>query len=70
MALTVVPAYGRDYKNGKDVLADWNNNKDFKINQLFHPHDGQYINKQDAPKGATINVRFDQNRKVKVIKVA
>lgn len=70
MSLTVVPAYGRDYKSAKDVKKAWDENKDFKINQFMHPYDGSYINKQDAPKGSTINVRFDQNRKVTVIKVA
>jgi len=27
--ITVMPAYGRDYKNKKDALADWDANKDF-----------------------------------------
>lgn len=25
--------YGRDYKNQKDVLADWNADKDFRVNE-------------------------------------
>lgn len=28
--LSLFPAYGRDYKNKKDLLADWNAGKDFK----------------------------------------
>ncbi len=31
MELTLVPAYGRDYKTKAAVLKDWENGKDFKI---------------------------------------
>lgn len=27
--IEVIPAYGRDYKNQRDALADWNADKDF-----------------------------------------
>lgn len=27
------PAYGRDYKNQQEVLADWKANKDFSVNE-------------------------------------
>ena len=30
-SLTVIPAYGRDYKSKKALLADWHNGKDFYI---------------------------------------
>ena len=29
--LTLQPAYGRDYKSKAAVLADWNDNKDFRV---------------------------------------
>lgn len=64
MYLTVVPAYGRDYKSKKEVLADWNAHKDFQICCLFHSENGRYINKDEIPKGTTINVRYDHQRKV------
>ena len=70
MFLTVIPAYNRDYKSGKEVQADWDANKDFKIEQMLHPDNGRYINKQDCPKGATLNIRYAKMTKVKVIKVA
>jgi hypothetical protein len=70
MVLTVVPAYGRDYKSAKEVKAAWDEDKDFRIDMMFDSSDGRYINRQDAPKGATINVRYNFNRKVVVIKVA
>lgn len=66
--LTLVPAYGRDYKSGKDVQADWDAGKDFQINDMMHPNDGAYINKPQAEKGTTYNIRFKQLRNIKVIK--
>jgi len=41
--MTLVPAYGRDYKNRKSVKDDWNNNKDFIIADMFSGQDGRYI---------------------------
>ena len=69
MHLTVVPAYGRDYKSKKEVLADWNANKDFQICCLFYFGGRRYINKDGVSKGVTINVRYDQQRKVLPIPV-
>jgi len=46
---TIVPAYGRDYKSKKELLIDWNNNKDFRIMDISAGrYDGSYINKADA----------------------
>lgn len=69
--VTIVPSYGRDYKSKAAVLKDWNDGKDFTINQMGHPHDGRQINKQDAQStpGVTYNVRYDGNRKVTPIKI-
>jgi len=66
--LTVVPAYGRDYKSQKEVKAAWAEGKDFRIEDMSSPDNGRYVNKDDKVKGITFNVRFDQNRKVCVIK--
>ena len=50
---TLVPAYGRDYKSAKDVKADWEANKDFQVNIT-----GQYVNKEQVPKGETVTIRY------------
>jgi hypothetical protein len=39
--LTIVPAYGRDYKNKQACLEDWNNGKDFQI------YSGPYCSNRD-----------------------
>jgi len=45
--LILSPAYGRDYKSKKAVLSDWDNNKDFIINNIICA--GQYVNRQQLP---------------------
>jgi len=61
------PSYGRDYKNKKDLLADWEANKDFITAS------GQYTSrselKQIHPHLKTINIRYKQNRCVLVAKL-
>jgi len=69
MALTLTPSYDRDYKNGKEVQADWDAGKDFTINSFGHPDDGRQINKQDAEReGGTFNIRYKKLTQIKVIK--
>lgn len=70
MGVTLVPSYGRDYKNGKEVQAAWDEGKDFTISSIGHPHDGRQINKQDAEReGGTYNIRYKKLTQIKVIKV-
>lgn len=47
--VSVKPAYGRNYNNKKEILADWNNNKDFMVINT-----GSYINKEDYNNDYTI----------------
>jgi hypothetical protein len=55
--IRVVPTHGRDYKNTKDALSDWKENKDFRI--VLGEHSGRVINKEEADKlGITIQIRF------------
>jgi hypothetical protein len=39
--IRVVPTQGRDYKNTKDALSDWKDNKDFRI--VWGEHSGRVI---------------------------
>lgn len=63
MRLTVTPAYGRDYKSAKAVLADFAANKDFQICDMFSPDDGRYINAEQLKPGDTLAVRYARNTK-------
>lgn len=70
MGITLVPAYGADYKSGKAVQEAWDAGKDFQIQSFGHKDDGRYINKQDAEKeGGTFNIRYKKLTQIKVIKV-
>ena len=54
--MTLVPAYGRDYKSAQAVLDDWNADKDF-----IDTESGRYVNKTDADTfapAATIKIRY------------
>lgn len=68
MYMTLVPAYGRDYKSSKEVKQDWANGKDFRIADMSSPDNGRYVNKQNAPTGATLNIRFKGLRNICQIK--
>lgn len=66
--ITLIPAYGRDYTSKKAVLADWNAGKDFVV-ASYGPDDGKYVNKEDAPRGATLNIRYKRLTQICVVKV-
>jgi hypothetical protein len=44
--IILVPAYGRDYKSKKAVLAAFHANKDFVLYDMWSPHDGKPVNKE------------------------
>jgi hypothetical protein len=74
MTLILTPAYGRDYKNKKAVIADFENDKDFIINDIFGEYaqyDGKPINKSDILKQGTttVNIRYQTLTKVLVHQV-
>jgi len=66
MILTLLPAYGRDYKNKKLIIEDLNSNKDF-----IESSSNSYINKQQFKELniSSFNVRYDQHRKITNIKI-
>lgn len=65
--ITVVPAYGRDYKTAKAARADWNTGKDFRI-AAFGPDDGRYVNASDMEMvEGKIAIRYDRLTKVVLV---
>jgi len=71
--MTLVPAFGRDYKSQKEVLADWDANKDFIIQDISSRWDGKPANKQDFendPDGPdSVNIRYKKLTMVMVVKI-
>lgn len=52
----LTPAYGKDYKSRKEVLAAWDEGKDFVTNPFNGPN--QYINKEQVAIGEQIQFRY------------
>jgi len=69
--MTLTPAYGRDYKNKKTVIDDWNANKDFILCDMFHKYDGKPINLADAKQAGIkeVMIRYSRLTKIIVIKI-
>lgn len=68
MYITVVPAYGRDYKSQKEVQEAWDANKDFQCVGVFQYG---YINKLDRDKYSPddqVSVRYANQRKTYTVK--
>jgi hypothetical protein len=71
--MTLLPAYGRDYRNKIEVLSDWENGKDFVIaGPLELAGHGTYVNKTDyekypALKSRKVFIRYW--RKTKIVEV-
>ena len=68
MYVTIVPAYGRDYKTAKAARHDWDTGKDFIISNLFHEFDGKAMNKQQASPAESYSIRFDRQTKTTSVK--
>ena len=65
--VTVTPAYGRDYKSAKAAKADCNANKDFILQDIMSPWDGEYDGKDDLIHGgayAVVNIRTKRDTMV------
>ena len=70
--LTLVPAYGRDYKSKKDLLTHLAGNNDFTICDISCQYDGKYANFTDLKKAgyAELNVRYKRLTMVAVFKMS
>lgn len=55
--MTLLPAYGRTYKNAADVKADYDMGKDFIVSDMSSPYDGLPANKQDLA-GKSVFIRY------------
>lgn len=64
---TASPAYGRDYKSKKELLADWNADKDFRARSF---NGETYVNRAQAieQKYTSVQVRWKRDTQVAVIK--
>lgn len=62
--VSAIPAYGRDYETEEEVLRDWQDHKDFRIQDLILHG---YISKCELPDDMTICIRYNKQQEVCVI---
>jgi hypothetical protein len=69
--MTLVPAYGRDYKSKNDVLVAWEKNKDFVICDISHPDNGRFTSKVECLRFniTEVTIRYNKNKNVMILKV-
>ena len=62
----LTPAYGRDYKTKAEVVAAFNEGKDFEgdYNLGF-----KLVNKEQLPAGSTVILRYKGNRQTASVKL-
>jgi len=66
MYLTLLPAYGRDYKSKRLIIDDLNNNRDFLESTSLRAINKQQFKELEI---SSFNVRYDQQRKITNIKI-
>ena len=64
--ITLLPAYGRDYKSKKLIIDDLNNNKDFLESTSLRAINKQQFKELNI---SSFNVRYDQQKKITNIKI-
>ena len=64
--ITLLPAYGRDYKSKRVIIDDLNNNKDFLESSSLRAINKQQFKELNI---SSFNVRYDQQRKITNIKI-
>lgn len=57
--MTLVPAYGRDYKSEEQAKQSYLKGLDFKIADISSPWDGKYASCRDFS-GHTVKIRFNR----------
>ena len=69
--MTLLPAYGRDYKSKKAAQADFDAGKDFIIADISSPWNGKPVNKvQLKEEGQNeVSIRYKQMTQIAVIKI-
>ncbi len=69
--MTLVPAYGRDYKSAKAAKEDFLSGKDFIIQDISSRWDGKPANVQDFQKDGTpkVMLRFCGLRKIAMVAI-
>ncbi len=70
-AITLIPAYGRDYTKRAAIEADLTANLDFLIRDIGSRQDGRYATARDLKASGYTHakVRYAKSRKVTMVKL-
>lgn len=68
--MTLVPAYGRDYRSKAAVHAAWNANQDFLVTDWHSPYHGKPVNKSQIPSNMTVRIRYAGPRHITLVQRA
>lgn len=66
-SITLIPAYGRDYKSKKAAIADFEAGKDFIVCDMFNPYDGKPANRFDLLRDQVKYVKIRYYNKTRVV---
>jgi len=62
--MSVIPAYGRDYKSAKAAKAAWESGKvDFILKDMSSPWDGKYCSGRDFY-GQSVEIRYQKKTRL------
>ncbi len=68
--LTLIPAYGRDYKSQAEVHKDWDDGKDFKIADISCKWDGSYTSIRDmAGNYDRVKIRYNKLTQIAMVNI-
>jgi hypothetical protein len=69
--MTLVPAYGRDYRSKAAILADFQADKDFIIADMSSRYDGKPANRKSLIQAGvtSVHVRYARLTRIAVVKV-
>jgi len=65
--VSIVPAYGRDYKNKQSAEQDFRAGKDFQIQHFNYPQ--TYCSIHDFEKGVKVELRYKAKQSVTIVTV-
>ena len=66
--ISLVPAYGRDYKSEKEVEEAFDKGKDFRIMDISNPWDGKYASKSELTEYRQVRIRYNKLQDVMFIR--
>jgi hypothetical protein len=67
--MTLVPAYGRDYRSAKEAKASFLAGEDWQIADISSPDDGRYVSHRELKESGKgfVNLRYQKLTRIAVV---